>query len=79
MRHRLKIDVRPMDDLMSGAKTCEVRKDDRGFETGHIIDLICADGRTASYRVTHIQRGYGLPDDICVMSYAALAKIAQEG
>ena len=67
--HTLKIDVTPMDDLMSGAKTGEVRRDDRGFQVGDTVRLICSDGRTASRRISHIQRGYGLPDDICVLSY----------
>ncbi len=68
--HDLKIDVQPMDDLLSGEKTGEVRNDDRGFEVGDIVHLTCVDGRTAERRISHIQRGYGLPEGICVLSYS---------
>ncbi|QGA58250.1 DUF3850 domain-containing protein [Brucella sp. 2280] len=67
--HTLKIDAQPMDDLLSGAKTGEVRKDDRGFQVGDTVRLTCADGRTVYRVISHIQRGYGLPDGICVLSY----------
>ena len=69
--HRLKIDPRPMDDLLSGAKTGEVRKDDRVFRVGDHVLLTCADGREAGYEISHIQRGYSLPDGLCVLSYRA--------
>ncbi|RWR28803.1 DUF3850 domain-containing protein [Sinirhodobacter populi] len=68
--HDLKIDPAPLDDLLSGDKTGEVRRDDRGFAVGDTVRLTCADGREAERRITHIQRGYGLPDGICVLSYA---------
>lgn len=75
--HMLKIDTQPMDDLMSGAKTGEIRRDDRGFAVGDSVFLTCADGRTATRRITHIQRGYGLPDDLCVLSYARATPAAR--
>jgi hypothetical protein len=31
-------------------------------------------GRVMFVRVTHIQRGYGLPDDLCVMSVDEMLK-----
>nr|WP_312968065.1 DUF3850 domain-containing protein [Brucella intermedia] len=68
--HDLKIDVQPMDDLLSGDKTGEIRNDDRGFEVGDIVRLTCIDGRIADRRISHIQRGYGLPEGICVLSYS---------
>ncbi|RWR09769.1 DUF3850 domain-containing protein [Paenirhodobacter populi] len=68
--HDLKIDPAPLDALLSGAKTGEVRRDDRGFTVGDTVHLTCADGREAERRITHIQRGYGLPEGICVLSYA---------
>lgn len=71
--HALKIDAQPMDDLLSGAKTGEVRRDDRSFMVGDRVHLTCADGRETCRRITHIQRGYGLPDDLCVLSYGAPA------
>lgn len=67
--HSLKIDITPFNDLLSGAKTGEVRNDDRGFEVGDMVHLNCSDGRTAERTISHIQRGYGLPEGICVLSY----------
>ncbi|WP_312526741.1 DUF3850 domain-containing protein [Paracoccus sp. (in: a-proteobacteria)] len=69
--HRLKIDAQPMSDLLSGNKTCEVRNDDRGFTVGDYVHLACADGRETDRIISHIQRGYGLPDGLCVLSYRA--------
>ena len=69
--HRLKIDAQPMSDLLSGNKTCEVRNDDRGFSVGDYVHLVCADGRETDRIISHIQRGYGLPDGLCVLSYRA--------
>lgn len=76
--HHLKINKQPFDDLVSGRKTGEVRNcADRQFEVGDAVELFLMDetGNPANQSIvrviTHIQRGYGLPDDICVLSYAA--------
>lgn len=69
--HRLKVDVKPMSDLLSGNKTCEIRRDDRGFEVGDHVHLTCSDGRETDRIISHIQRGYGLPGGLCVLSYRA--------
>lgn len=73
--HALRIDPQPFADLLSGAKTCEIRNDDRGFQVGDTIQLHEREdadftGRTLRRTITHIQRGYGLPDGLCVLSYA---------
>jgi hypothetical protein len=64
--HDLKIDPQPFADLVSGAKTGEVRNDDRGFEVGDTVRF--PGGHCCT--ISHIQRGYGLPDGLCVLSYA---------
>jgi hypothetical protein len=75
--HSLKIMRRPFLDLQSGAKTGEVRScADRDFQVGETVVLNLIDetgnptGQSLRRSITHIQRGYGLPDDICVLSYA---------
>ncbi|MRN58731.1 hypothetical protein GJU89_06905 [Brucella sp. 09RB8918] len=40
--------------------------------------LTCADGRTVYRVISHIQRGYGLPDGICVLSYTIPAPTATD-
>lgn len=76
--HQLKIQKKPYLDLLSGSKTGEVRDcSDRDFQVGDSVWLTLVDetgnptGQSASRLITHIQRGYGLPDDVCVLSYAA--------
>lgn len=76
--HNLKVDASPLNDLLSGAKTGEVRKDDHDFEIGDTVHLTCSDGRTMDRVITHIQRGYGLPDGICVLSYTRPAAPAED-
>jgi hypothetical protein len=76
--HHLKINKQPFDDLVSGRKTGEVRDcSDRDFKVGDSVELFMTETATGLATesivrtITHIQRGYGLPDDICVLSYAA--------
>lgn len=46
--HNLKLSVEFCDAVLSGEKTFEVRKNDRGFQTGDLIRFIPTDG--TSYR-----------------------------
>jgi len=76
--HHLKINKQPFDDLVSGRKTGEVRDcSDRDFKVGDSVELFMTETATGFATesivrtITHIQRGYGLPDDLCVLSYAA--------
>ncbi|WP_159973206.1 DUF3850 domain-containing protein [Pseudomonas sp. 8Z] len=76
--HTLKGHGGPFSDLKSGAKTGEVRDcSDRDFQVGDfaLLKEIHADGepsgREQLFFITHIQRGYGLPDNLCVLSYSA--------
>ena len=39
MRHKLKTDPIVFDDVMTGLKTFEIRKDDRGFKVGDELAL----------------------------------------
>jgi len=74
--HILKIHQRPLDDLLSGAKTAEVRDcSDRDFQVGDTVRLreLSSSGYTGRCivrTITHIQVGYGLPEGLCVLSYA---------
>jgi Zn finger protein HypA/HybF involved in hydrogenase expression len=85
-RHELKTDPLPFADILSGEKTHEIRVDDRDFKVGDTLVLretrysrraMREEGRWLEYTgrevervVTHIQRGYGLPDGLVVMSLA---------
>lgn len=83
--HHLKIHRKPFDDLVSGRKTNEVRNcADREFREGDHVELFLIDetgnpaNKSIVRTITHIQRGYGLPDDICVLSYAPIDAPAVE-
>lgn len=90
-QHVLKIHPAPLADLLSGAKTAEVRRNDRGFQVGDTVRLMEVNPETGNWTgaadhvrtISHIQTGYGLPDGMCVLSYAQAeqqeAKVAQAG
>jgi hypothetical protein len=77
--HVLKCDHQPFSDTWDGKKRAEVRKDDRGYAVDDTLKLVerrdsIETGRVIFERVTHIQSGYGLPDDLCVLSVDVLLK-----
>ncbi|WP_439253161.1 DUF3850 domain-containing protein [Pseudomonas monteilii] len=74
--HELKIRKTPLADLLSGLKTGEIRDcSDREFAVGDTVLLREVDeardytGTVARRTITHVQRHYGLPDHLCVLSY----------
>lgn len=77
-KHRLKIHQQPFMELLTGFKTAEIRRcSDREFAVGDQVQLVevmastgVETGREAVRTITHIQRGYGLSEDFCVLSYA---------
>lgn len=63
--------------VVRGDKTYELRRDDRGFRVGDLIELIewtpggGYTGRTYAMEITHILRNakeYGLMDGYCILS-----------
>lgn len=42
--HNLKLNIEFCDDVLNGIKTFEIRKNDRGFQTGDLIKFIPTDG-----------------------------------
>lgn len=77
--HELKADSAPFFDILVGTKRCEIRwAKDRQFKVGDILRLREFDriaqtysNRECSVEVLHIQTGYGLPNDLIVMSISA--------
>lgn len=74
--HELKIRQTPLADLLSGLKTGEVRDcSDREFAVGDTVLLREIDdardytGTVLRRTITHVQKHYGLPDHLCVLSY----------
>lgn len=75
--HELKCDPIPFGYLKSGIKKSEVRKDDRDYQVGDT--LLIREYVAKKYygeilaEITHIQRGYGLPEEIAVLSLNPIA------
>ncbi|WP_371034561.1 DUF3850 domain-containing protein [Pseudomonas shirazica] len=74
--HELKIRQTPPADLLSGLKTGEVRDcSDREFAVGDTVLLREIDdsrdytGAVLRRTITHVQKHYGLPEHLCVLSY----------
>lgn len=74
--HELKIRQTPLADLLSGLKTGEVRDcSGREFAVGDTVLLREIDdsrdytGTVLRRTITHVQKNYGLPDHLCVLSY----------
>lgn len=71
--HILKTDRMPLNAVISGIKTHEVRVNDRGYKVGDLLylrDSAYPDYPEIVVEVTYITDGgsYGLPDNLCVMS-----------
>lgn len=81
-QHVLKIHPEPLADLLLGAKTAEGRRNDRNFQVGDTVRLMEVSPETGNWTgsadhirtISHIQTGYGLPDGMCVLSYADTAQ-----
>ena len=76
MLHSLKTWPQYFQQIIDGKKTFEIRKNDRGFQVGHILMLEEYDpirkeytGREDAFIVGFMIQGeFGLPEDVCVMS-----------
>ena len=69
MKHTLKIGKEYFENLMSGAKTAEVRLNDRDYQLGDMLEFF--DYETELYVkfiVTHIHSGLGLKENYVVLS-----------
>lgn len=75
--HELKSTVEAFQAVVCLCKHAEVRFDDRGYAEGDTLHLREWDGYTYTgndcyVEVTHIQRGYGLPNKLVVLSFDLL-------
>lgn len=79
--HFLKCDPKPFKALWDGFKAAEVRNNDRNFLTCDELTLEefhdgHYSGRRIRAQVTHVQKGYGLPDHIVVLSLKVFDKVS---
>lgn len=73
--HDLKLNIEFCDAVLSGEKNFEVRKNDRGFQTGDLIRFIPTDGTEHAqheisghtYKITYILNGWGIKNGYVVL------------
>lgn len=75
--HDLKLSIEFCDAVLSGEKAFEVRKNDRGFQTGDLIRFIPTDGTVRehakheisghTYKITYILNGWGIKNGYVVL------------
>jgi len=83
--HTLKTDPAVFADVLSGAKTFEIRFNDRDYQVGDVLQLqetehdgadmksgapLIFTGREVTKTVSHILTGYGLAEGWCCLSFA---------
>ena len=76
MLHRIKILSSFADAVYSGNKTFEIRKNDRGYQKGDIVEFIVMheDGveyldhplSKKRYEITYVMSGWGIENGCCV-------------
>ena len=72
--HQIRLAKSYFDDVANGIKTFELRKNDRGYKKGDILEMMeFADGkntgRTVRVFVTYILEDYtGIEDGYCIMA-----------
>lgn len=75
--HHIKIQREFADAIISGAKTFEIRKNDRGYQKGDLIRFQVVDGNfpialhslnDKTYEITYVLSGWGLCEGYVVFS-----------
>ena len=80
IKHELKVWPEFFKHLWNGEKTFELRKDDRGFRAGHLLDLLEWNekdgytGRKICAHITYILSGAGLQKGYVCLSLDILCK-----
>lgn len=92
--HKLKTDPEVFEAVRSGAKTFEIRFNDRDFQVGDRLELhetaytgaemkagqpLLYTGRAEVRYVSHVLTGYGLMDGWCCLSFAAAPQALSVG
>lgn len=75
--HKLKLNIKFCDEVLSGAKTFEIRKNDRNFKMGDLIEFkpVDNDGEAGyhkvqnhTYKITYILDNWGLKEGYVVLA-----------
>lgn len=74
--HRLKVFIKYADAIMSGTKTFEIRKNDRGFKVGDeiVFDVVSNKGISIGAAVRHPLNGKAYRIDYILDDFEGLAQ-----
>lgn len=74
--HRLKVFAKYADAIMSGAKTFEIRKNDRGYEVGDkiVFDVVTNEGYAVGAAARHPLNGSTYRIDYILDGFEGLAQ-----
>lgn len=79
--HSLKIQDRFYEEIIARKKTFEVRKDDRDFDVGELIEFTTLDGKPREgkweiiYKLTHEDFPEGIPEGYCILGIYPIHRI----
>lgn len=77
--HELKIKSNYLDDIESGKKTFEIRKNDRNYQVGdEIIFIIGFDYSHAMYEITYIHSELGLQEGYVVLGIKEVTAVVDK-
>lgn len=74
-RHKLRIKEEFANAIITGEKNFEIRKNDRGFQRGDLIEFVVVDDKGVAhhhkineylYKINYVMNGYGLKNGYVV-------------
>ena len=89
MTHEIKLSEQFCDAVLEGRKTFEIRKNDRGYQTGDYIKFLpVEDGcslhyvehplKDKIYKITYILSSWGIPQDYVIFSIKEVSDSTKE-
>ena len=72
--HCLKIQDKYLTALVSGAKTFEIRKNDRNYREADLLKFVDFNGLTHTFKITYIHSGLGLKGGYVAMSVIKISR-----
>lgn len=74
--HVVKTDRQPFIDMWEGRKTTEFRWNDRDYKVGDTLISTCLEALgVITGTISHIQKGYGIPEGYVCMSIKLIQKL----
>lgn len=82
-RHKLKIKEEFANAIITGEKNFEIRKNDRGFQRGDLIEFVVVDDKGVAhhheideylYKINYVMNGYGLKNGYVVFGIEDIFK-----